>query len=349
MRRRSSLGPLAAAALALTACGKETERAGPAPVAAVGERLVLQERLIADLKPVAATVTTKDMGEARARIGGTLTRLAVKEGDYVRKGQVVALVSDQRLSFETSAYDAQAAAAAAEATRARAELVRIDTLYRQGIYAKARLEQAQAAARSADGMLAAARAQRAASAEQANQGAVLAPTAGRVLRADSPAGSVVSPGQSVATITAGEPLLRLEIPEAQARALKVGDAVPIVASDLPGVGASGVIGQIYPAVTAGRVVADITVPDLDTGLVGQRVRVRVKVGERKALIVPRRFVATRFGIDFVRVVDRAGQIAEVAVQATPGATPGEMEILSGLSAGDTLVAQAPVAAKGAAR
>lgn len=344
MRRGSTrlwtLG-LLAAALALAACGGESERAEPAAPAATGERLVLSERLIADLKPVGATVTTRDMGEARARIGGTLTKLTVKEGDYVRKGQQVGLVTDQRLGLETRAFDAQAAAASAEATRARAELARVNTLYQKGFYAKARLEEVEAAARSADSLLDAARAQRAASAELANQGAVLAPSSGRVLRADSPAGSVVSPGQSVATITSGEPLLRVEIPEAQARALKVGAAVPIVAEDLPGVGAVGVLGQIYPSVTAGRVVADIAVPGLDAGLVGQRVRVRVKVGERKALVVPRRFVATRFGVDFVRVAGGAGQAAEVAVQTAPGPTAAEVEILSGLAAGDTLIAQGP--------
>lgn len=342
MRRRSSLALLAAAGLALAACGGKPEPAhAPAP-AATGERLVLSERVLDDMKPVGATVTTKDMGEARARIGGTLTRLAVKEGDYVRKGQLVALVSDPRLGLETRGYDAQAAAAGAEATRARAELARVKTLYQKGFYAKARLEEMQAAAQSADGMLDAARAQRAASAELANQGAVLAPSAGRVLRADSPAGSVVTAGQSVATITSGEALLRLEIPEAQARTLKVGAAVPIVTSDLPGVGSLGVIGQIYPSVTAGRVVADIAVPGLDTGLVGQRVRVRVKVGERKALVVPRRFVATRFGLDFVRVANGSGQAAEVAVQTAAGPTPADIEILSGLAAGDTLIAAGPV-------
>ena len=68
---------------------------------------------------------------------------------------------------------------------------------------------------------------------------------------------------------------------------------------------------------------------------------QVKVGERRALVVPRRFVATRFGVDFVRVADGAGQTAEVAVQIAPGPTDAEVEILSGLAAGDTVIAQGP--------
>lgn len=338
MRRAHVLRLAAVAALTLGACGKSPQRVEASAATATGERLLLTERTVADLKPVAAMVTTKDMAEARARIGGTLVRLAVKEGDQVRKGQVVAVVTDARLALETRAYEAQAASAAAEATRARAELGRVQKLYDQGFYAKARLEQAEAAARAAQGQLDAVRAQAAAAAELVGQGDVLAPASGRVLRADAPAGSVVSPGQSVATITAGEPLLRLEIPEAQARALRVGDSVPILAEDLPGVGSDGVVEQIYPAVTAGRVVADIRVSGLDSGLVGQRVRVRVKVGERQALVIPRRFVATRYGVDFVRVADRDGTAAEVAVQVSPGPRPDEAEVLSGLGRGDTIVA-----------
>ncbi|HEY0648420.1 efflux RND transporter periplasmic adaptor subunit [Phenylobacterium sp.] len=349
MRRPHALSLTAAVVLALGACGKSPQRVEAAAADAAGERLVLAERTVADLKPVAALVTTKDMAEARARIGGTLVRLAVKEGDQVRKGQVVAVVTDQRLAFETRAYEGQVAAAVAEATRAKADFARIQTLYDQGVYAEARLEQAAAAARAAQGQLDAVRAQRSAAAELVGQGDVLAPASGRVLRADAPAGSVVSPGQSVATITAGEPLLRLEIPEAQARALRVGDSVPIMVEDLPGVGAAGVIEQVYPAVTAGRVVADIRVAGLDSGLVGQRVRVRVKVGERQALVIPRRFVATRYGVDFVRVAGRDGGAADIAVQVAPGPVADEVEVLSGLGRGDVIVAPPRTLAQGGTR
>lgn len=328
---------LVAAALILGSCGEGERLPEPRAAAATGERFTVRERTVADLKPVAATVATVDTGEARARIGGTLTRLTVREGDYVAKGQLIGVVVDQRLRFETGAFDAQVAAAAAEAARANAELGRIDTLYRKGIYAKARLEAAQAAARAADGGLAAARSQRAASAEMSAQGAILAPSAGRVLRADAPAGSVVNAGQSIATITSGAPLLRLEIPEAQAGSLKVGDAVSLVAGEMPEAAPAGVITQVYPSVSGGRVVADISVSGLRADLVGRRVRVRVQVGERKALVIPARFISTRYGIDFVRVLGANGQAMEVAVQLAPRTTAGESEVLSGLRVGDVIL------------
>ena len=162
---------------------------------------------------------------------GRVELLKVREGDSVAKGQMIARVVDSRLGYETNAYAAQAAAAVARAEAARAELSRIDYLYRRGVYAKARLDEAQAAARSADAQVRAAQSQRSASAAVARQGAILAPAAGRVLRADIPQGSVVAPGTSVATITAGPPLLKLDLPESLARQLGKGAEVTIRDAD----------------------------------------------------------------------------------------------------------------------
>lgn len=333
-----ALAPIAASGLlAMTACGAPPVAEPPAIVAATGERMTVRLAPVADLKPVAGLVTTRDMGEARARIGGTLVRLAVREGDLVRKGQVIGVVADQRLTFETGALEAQAAAAAAGAARAEADLGRVRTLFDKGVYARARLDQAEAEARAARGQLAAARAQQAASVETRSQGAVLAPADGRVLRAGVPAGSVVTAGQSIATITAGERVLRVEIPEAEGGLLRVGTVVAIDPRDLPAAG-SGTVIEVYPSVTSGRVTADIRVAGLDGRRVGERVRVRTPVGERPALLVPSRFVTTRFGVDYVRVVDRSGRATEVAVQATPGPAAGQTEILSGLADGDVVLA-----------
>jgi RND family efflux transporter MFP subunit len=341
MLRRLTLLAAATLALALGACRSAPETAPVQAAAESGERTTARYALAPDLKPVAATVTTRDMSEARARIGGTLTSLRVKEGDYVRKGQVIAVVSDQRLVFETSAMGSQAAAAEAEQVRADADLARVRVLYDKGYYAKARLDQAEATARAARGQAAAARSQQAAGQELSRQGAVLAPADGRVLHATTPVGSVVTQGQSIATLTAGEPLLRVEIPEGAAGALKVGDSVALEAADLDdlgGVAPSGVIIQLYPAVTAGQVTADIRVTGLKADRVGQRVRVKIKVGERRAILLPSRFVATRFGVDYVRVVGPDGRAGDVAVQTTPGPAPGEVEILSGLNDGDVVLA-----------
>ncbi len=330
----------------VSACGGKPE--APAPAPARGERLTVTESLIDAVKPASAVVASRDLGEARARIPGTLTQLNVREGDMVSQGQIIGLVVDNRVGLETAAYGAQVAAAEAEAARARADLSRIQTLFNKGIYAQARLDQALAASQAANAQVRAARAVRSASAETGAQGRILAPTSGRVLAADVPAGSVVSAGQSVATITAGPLVLRLELPEAQGRNLRVGQGVVVSSGDLPGV-STGTIAQVYPASTAGRTTADIAVAGLASDRVGQRVMVQIPLGQRRALVVPHRFVATRFGIDFIRTVDRAGRVSEAPVQLAGPVAGDRVEVLSGLTAGDVVLAPTNAAAPERAR
>jgi len=332
--RRSLAALLAATALA--GCGSHDAEVRAVERAPAEGRLVVHASTTPDLKPTPGTLTTRDMADARSRIGGLLVSMAVKEGDMVRAGQVIARVRDDRLGLQTQAFDAQVAATAAEAARADAELGRTRDLYANGVYAKARLEAVEAQARSANAALSAARAQRGASAELAGQGAIVAPAAGRVLTADVPVGSVVMPGQSLAQITAGPLVVRIEIPDADAVALKLGQAVVLDPADLGGVAAEGRISQIYPAVNGGQVKADVTAPNLPANLIGRRVRARVAVGERQAVIIPRRYVSTRFGIDYVRRVAKDGSAMDAPVQTAAGPTPDTVEVLSGLHDGDIL-------------
>lgn len=325
--------------LTVAACDRSPAPDAPA-AAAAGDRHTVTLAPVADLKPVVARVTSRDLAEARARIGGTLVRLDVREGDAVRRGQVIGLVRDDRLDLQTRALAAQVTAAAAEAERAESELARVRRLAEQGVYAPARLEQAEAAARAAVAARAAASASQAAGAEASAQGAIVAPAAGRVVRADTPAGSVVTPGQSIATITAGPLVLRLELPEAQAEAVRPGAAVRIDARDLPGAATAGMVTQLYPAVSGGRVTADVAVEGLTDALIDRRVRVEVAVGQRQALVIPARLVSTRHGVDFVRVAGADGRVSDVAVQLAPGPSPDLREVLSGVRAGDQLLAPA---------
>ncbi|HRD47906.1 MAG TPA: HlyD family efflux transporter periplasmic adaptor subunit, partial [Caulobacter sp.] len=154
--------------------------------------------------------------------------------------------------------------------------------------------------------------------------------------ADTPLGSVVAAGQSVATVTSGPVLVRITLPEGEARALVVGAAVELWPDGPGGASVTGAIAQVYPAVDAGLVTADVTVPGLSDDLIGRRLSARVQVGQRPAIVLPRRYVVTRFGIDYVRLVRSDGSVADSPVQTAPGPTSAEIEVLSGLAAGDAI-------------
>ena len=55
------------------------------------------------MKPVFGQVQSRDTVAARARIGGTVARVNVDEGDAMEAGDVVALVADERPALQLDA------------------------------------------------------------------------------------------------------------------------------------------------------------------------------------------------------------------------------------------------------
>lgn len=317
--------------LSLAGCGSNEEAATVVAKAPAGPRIVLSAADTVDWQDVSAEIATVDQAQVMARIPGILTSLSVKEGDMVNKGQAIGRIVDSQLGYQSGAYGAQAAAAQAQAAQAAAELQRVKFLHDNGVYAKARLEQAQAGAAAAQAQVRAAQAQQAAVGAVAGQGLVVAPASGRVLRADIPAGSPVAPGMPIAVITAGATIVRLELPESLAGKVRVGSRVTA-----PGLSQGRVV-KVYPSVMAGKVTADVDMPGIDSTLIGRRVAAKVETGTRRALLVPASYVTTRYGIDYVTVLAKDGSAADVPVQTAPSSEAGKVDVLSGANAGDTLI------------
>ena len=326
----------AAALVSLAGCGGG-ERTAPVETraAAAGPRLRLQPVAATDWKDVGGEITTTDRADARARIAGVLDSLLVRKGDMVARGQPLGRIVDNQLGYQAAAYGAQAAAAEAQLRQAQADLQRVEYLYKRGVYAKARLDQSQAAVGTAAAQVRAARSQQSAVGAVAGQGLVLAPSSGRVLVADVPAGSAVTPGMTIATITSGPLVVRLDLPESMGGRVHPGSPV-LVSGIADGRELGGTVSKVYPAIEAGQIRVDVAVTGIDGTLIGRRVTARIGVGERRAILVPSAFVTTRFGIDYVTMVASDGQGSTVPVQTRP-ADGGRVEILSGAGAGDTLV------------
>src|SRR5471032_3333130 len=73
------------------------------------DTFVVAPKTVADEKAVFATVESANVVPARARIAGTVVELAVKEGDGVKQGQVVATIGDEKLALQMKSLDAQIA------------------------------------------------------------------------------------------------------------------------------------------------------------------------------------------------------------------------------------------------
>ncbi len=306
------------------------------------DTFVVTPQTVADEKAVFATVESAKIVPARARIGGTVVELSVRQGDRVERDQAVATVADKKLTLQIRALDAQIAGLQAELTKAKTDLARAQELYSHGTAAKVTLDTAQTAFDVATESLKARSAERSVVEQQITEGTVLAPAAGRVLTVPVTTGTVVLAGEPVATVAEQNFVLRLRVPERHARVLQAGDRVRIDGEDLGASGARfGTIQLVYPQIEDGHVVADASVAGLGDYFVGERIRVWISAGERTSVIVPGSFILTRFGIDYARVRSDAGAVVDVPVQRGRQLPrpdmPDALEILSGLKAGDVLV------------
>ena len=309
--------------------------------AAAAETLTVALRPVADEKAVFATVESISVVPARGRIGGTIVQLNVREGDPVTRGQAIATIGDDKLALQMKSLDAQIDALQAQASQAQIDFTRIEGLVERGTLPRIRLDEARTALNVADNGLRAKTAERAVVQQQFNEGQVLAPAGGRVLKKLVAVGSVVLPGDPVAMIAQQDFKLRLRVPERHARFLKAGDRIRVDGAEFGDQSPkSGVIDLVYPQIEDGRVIADATVENLGEYFVGDRLRVWISGGERKAFVIPANYVTTRYGIDYVSLrqgdrtisapVQRGRQLASPEL-------PNGLEILSGIRPGDLLV------------
>ena len=304
------------------------------PVSA--EVVVLHPVTVTDWKAVFGRVEARDSLPARARLGGTLTELTVKEGDEVAAGDVLGRIVDDKLTFQLSAYDAQIAGLEAQRTNAQTELQRGEDLLARGVTTAQQLDALRTQVSVLVGQIAAVQAERRVVEQQATEGTVLAPVAGRVIAVPVARGAVVMAGETVATIAGGGIYLRLAVPERHAAALEEGDEIRI---EEAGTTRSGRVERVYPLIENGRVLADVAVPGLSDRFIDARVLVRLPVAERAALMLPAAAVLTRSGVDFVAVEGEGGATLRAVVVSAPQEVEGVamVEVLSGLAAGDRVV------------
>ena len=313
------------------------------PLHAAPQILTVEEKSIIDEKAVFATVESANVVPARVRTGGTIAELRVRQGDRVEEGQVIAVVGDQKLGLQIQGQNAQVQAARAQMDVAQRDLERGEQLMKEGFATKAKLDQLRAAYDVAANNLKSLTAQQSVTQQQQTEGKVLAPTAGRILTVPVTSGAVVMPGDTVATLAEQNYILRLSVPERHAALIKSGDMVRVDKGALTdGVAPYdyGTIKLVYPKVENGRVQADAAFKGLGDYFVGERVRVWIGAGERRAIVIPADYIVTRSGIDTVRLKTMKGSSEEIPVQRgrekfTPD-LPNGIEILSGLRTGDVL-------------
>ncbi len=208
--------------LAASACGREAK---PAVVADAAVPVHVAAVAWADgAPPIRATgmVAGRDEAELSFKIGGVISHVAVRAGDAVRAGQMLA-------DLQPAEIDAQVAKARSAAEQTARELKRVRALYRDSVATLAQLEQVETIATVADADLRAATFNR-------RHATILAPANGTVLARLKEPNELVSPGVAVLLVRAntGGAVLHVGLADRDAVRASVGAAALVRFDAFPG-------------------------------------------------------------------------------------------------------------------
>lgn len=281
--------------------------------------LVESIRAVGSLLPdEAVTVTTE--------IAGRIERIAFREGQRVAAGDLL-------VQLDASVLKAELARSRSELTLSRANNERFAKLAREGMASPRSRDEALAALQAAEAGIALAEARLA-------KTTIRAPLSGVVGLRSVSAGAYVEPGQAIVELADTDPMkLDFRVPELALPALRNGQQVNVTIDALPGRRFEGTVYAIDPIVEVGgraiRLRARIPNPkgELAPGLFA---RVEIVVDRReRAVLIPDSAVFARGDKRYVyRVVDGKARLTEIGLGVR---RPGRVEVLAGLSEGDTVV------------
>ena len=347
---------LLAIALAASGCSNkhESEKTGKNPTAVIkGVSLeTIKSEEVPEMLDVVGTVRARTSAVVSTRIPGTVSMLKVREGDRVRKGQVLIQLDAQENQFAAAAATAGTVEARRGLDEALARKKLADSTFERfsNLYNEQAISRQEFDVKQSERELAVQGAARAeARLKQAQEGAkaavavadytrIAAPISGIITSRQADLGATVFPAQPLLTIEdEGDYQLELVIPESMAVGVKPGTPVQVSLDALKVTFASK-ISQIVPSADpASRTfIAKISLSqkNLKSGMFG---RGAILLGSAvNGMMAPQKAVVERGAMTFVWIVDK-DSIARMRLVKV-GKTLGErVEILTGLSEGERLV------------
>jgi len=312
-------------AFALQACNNESS----SPIMA--QNSVITQANTMTLKPVeidahyvtSGTVTSDHRVSISSRISGYIVKLSVREGDHVKKGQV--LVRVDPIHAKQALVQAEA-----DLADAKADKQRYESLYRDHAASKQQLDRVRLRYKLTRSQVAQAR-------NQLGFAEVLSPVHGMVVEKRLSKGDLAQPGAAILTLEDPASLLvKTYVSEQYVSAIHAGDKVlvdiPSMSRRLP-----GTVRQVVEAADAisHQFLIKIALQSDSQAHPGMYAQAGFVIGVRKTLMIPAAAVVKRAGLHGVYIVDDKS-IAHYR-QIRLGKKRGlEVELLAGLHAGDVI-------------
>jgi membrane fusion protein (multidrug efflux system) len=313
--------------MARTADGKGKKKNDKdAPVAAPVEISEVRRGAIATFLQTTSTLEARNAATLVARRQGEVVVIAAEEGQWVKKGQLLARLDDTeaRLAVERNEVAAQIA---------KREMERGHQLHQQGYLSQRERDDLDWKHRNADVALNEARYGLA-------QTRLVAPFSGRITERRINLGETVTQGKECFRLEDFDPILaRVYFPERELARVRIGQPAAITLDSHPGREFSAQVALVNPVVDRSNGTFKVTLEVRDpsgTLRPGNFARVRIRTGNfQDAIVLPRRAMVTEDGEDYVFVA-HGDTVARVRISV--GAISGDTaQILAGLLPGDSVI------------
>jgi len=328
---------LLTATLLVAACGeKPAEKKGAPPTLitttlAKTVALEVSERTLGSLEAI-------DDPKIGAEIAGKIVRIAVRAGEAVSKGQLLAQIDPTDASHQATADNAESARIQALLAQQERVLARQTELVQKNFISKNALDEATAQRDALKSQLATAQARASLSRNNVDKTRVVAPFAGTIEEQLVAAGDYVKLGDPLFRLVSNTRLrAHLPFPESAAPRLRVGMPVHIASPLAPEAGIAGVVEDIRPTVGEGNRAIDVIARVDNPGALkaGGSVDAAVVTGQKaQAVVVPEQAVVLRPAGKVVYLIadgKATQQVVEVGSKQR-----GLIEITSGLHGGETV-------------
>lgn len=343
---------VAAAILVAAACSKPSAEAGPTAGRAGGRALqtltvaesditVARRATLVDGVPITGTLRPIETVEVRARLDGDLQGVYVREGDFVRAGQLLA-------RFESTEQESTAQSAVADRVAAEGELAtaqwnaeQSEQLFRAGAIPETDLRAARNAVATARARLAATNSRYRTTSMSARDTRVLAPTSGVIEKRLVENGEHITRGGAMFTLVRNDILeLAAAVPERRANAVRVGQSVEFQAS---GANVVGRVARLSPTIdpASRSITVYVQIPNANGAIKGGTFASGTVLSRTisNAMVIPQSALRqTAAGNQLTYKIEN-GSLDTATVQVgVVDDRLGVVEALTGVADGDSLIA-----------
>lgn len=303
----------------------------------------VQFREVAQTYSAEGVVEATRQSTVSAQISGRVKEVNFDIGDRVKKGQIILRIDEREADQALAGSQAQAQQAQAALQNAKVNYERSQQLFEQKFISQSALDKAQSDFKMAQAQAAASEAGARQSALAQAYTSVIAPYAGVVSARMVELGEMVMVGKPL--MTGFDPSqMRVIVNVPQYKLADIGSH-PNVKIEIPSlhrwVNAASVVVQPAADVRTHSTQVKISLPENESGIYpGMFVRAHFVVGKTSKLLIPASAVMRRSEVVAVYVVNEKAQLSLRQVRISETAGENEVEILSGLSAGERVALDA---------